>query len=92
MTLLESMAHGIPIVATRVGGNPELVQDGVNGYLVPVRDTRALVARIGGLLRNREQREKMGRKGRSIAEGMFRMSTAAQRYLEIYERIAGVVG
>jgi len=92
MTLLESMAHGIPIVATRVGGNPELVQDGVNGYLVPVRDTRALVDRIVGLLGNREQRERMGREGRLIAEGKFRVSAAAQRYLEIYERIAGVVG
>jgi glycosyltransferase involved in cell wall biosynthesis len=91
MTLLESMAYGIPVVAPRAGGNPEVVQDGVNGYLVPIRDKQALVDRIIELLRNREQREKMGREGRSIAEGMFRMSTAAQRYLEIYERIAGVV-
>ena len=91
MTLLESMAHGIPIVATRVGGNPELVQDGLNGYLVPVLDTRALVDRIVELLRDRELREKMGREGRSIAEGRFRVSAAAHRHLEIYERIARVV-
>ncbi len=91
MTLLESMAHGIPIVATRVGGNPELVQDGVNGYLVPVRDNRALVDRIVELLGDRELRERMGREGRSIAEGRFRVSAAARRYLDIYEGIARVV-
>lgn len=49
-TLLESMAAGVPIVATQVGGNPELVQDGVNGLLVPVRDPDALAAAIGRIL------------------------------------------
>lgn len=87
MTLLESMAHGIPIVATRVGGNPEVVEDGVNGYLVPVKDAVALADRVVRLLKDRELRHRMGREGRSLAERKFRVRGAANRYLEIYENL-----
>jgi len=87
MTLLESMAYGIPIVATRVGGNPEVVEEGVNGYLVPVKDPLALVDRIVKLLKDRELRRKMGEEGRLRAERNFHVAGAANRYLEIYKRL-----
>jgi glycosyltransferase involved in cell wall biosynthesis len=84
MTLLESMGYGIPIVATRVGGNPEVVEEGKNGYLVPVRDNPALVDRIVKLLKDGELRCAMGREGRLIAERKFQMRVVANRYLELY--------
>jgi glycosyltransferase involved in cell wall biosynthesis len=84
LTLLESMGYGIPIVATRVGGNPELVVEGETGYLVPVKDNRTLVDRIVTLLQDKELRRRMGREGRLRAERKFRMQDVSSRYLEIY--------
>ena len=85
LTLLESMGYGIPIVATRVGGNPELVVEGETGYLVPVKDNRTLVDRIVTLLQDKELRRRMGKEGRLRAEQKFRMRDVASRYLDIYK-------
>ena len=85
LTLLESMGYGIPIVATRVGGNPELVVEGETGYLVPVKDNRTLVDRIVTLLQDKELRGRMGKEGRLRAERKFRMRDVASRYLDIYK-------
>ncbi len=63
LTLLESMGYGIPIVATRVGGNPEVVEEGVNGYLVGLQDRCALVERIVKLLKDCDLRRRMVRRG-----------------------------
>jgi glycosyltransferase involved in cell wall biosynthesis len=85
LTLLESMSHGIPVVATEVGGNPEVVADGQTGYLVPVNDTRILVDRIVELLKNQDVRRRMGNEGRRCIERKFRMRDVASRYIEIYK-------
>jgi glycosyltransferase involved in cell wall biosynthesis len=87
LTLLESMGYGIPIVATRVGGNPEVVEEGLTGYLVPVNDTPALVDRIVKLLKDQDLRQNMGREGRLRAERQFQMRGVANRYLELYNRL-----
>ena len=84
LTLLESMACGIPVVATRVGGNPELVVEGETGYLVPVKDERMLVDRIVQLLSNPELRRSMGAEGKMRVERKFRIQEVAGRYLDIY--------
>jgi glycosyltransferase involved in cell wall biosynthesis len=85
LTLLESMEYGIPIVATRVGGNPEVVDEGRTGYLVPVKDNRMLADRIVKLLQNKELRQSMGKEARLRAEQKFRMLDVANRYLDIYK-------
>ena len=85
LTLLESMGYGIPIVATRVGGNPELVVEGETGYLVPVKDNGTLVDRIVVLLQDKELRGRMGKEGRLRVEQKFRMRDVASRYLDIYK-------
>jgi glycosyltransferase involved in cell wall biosynthesis len=85
LTLLESMGYGIPIVATRVGGNPELVVEGETGYLVPVKDNRTLVDRIVTLLQDKELRRRMGKEGRLRAERKFLMRDVSNRYLDIYK-------
>ncbi|MEE4175226.1 MAG: glycosyltransferase [Xanthomonadales bacterium] len=69
-TLLESMAAGIPTIATDVGGNPELVKHGENGLLVPVQAPEALGEAMHTLLGDRELRERMGKQARNRARQM----------------------
>jgi len=63
-TLLESMAAGVPVVATRVGGSPEAIESGVTGLLVPPRDSGSLAAAIGTFLENPKVASRIGRAGR----------------------------
>lgn len=84
VALLEACAAGLPIVATDVGGNREIVRDQANGLLVPAADPEALAAALARLLRAPELTSMMGRTGRQwvLAEGSFR--TMAERYLRLY--------
>jgi len=70
-TLLESMAAGIPTVATRVGGNPELVRDQVNGILTPVRSPEHLAQAIGVILDDAELAKRFGRTAKMMATEDF---------------------
>jgi glycosyltransferase involved in cell wall biosynthesis len=85
ITLLESMQCGIPVVATRVGGNPEVVVDGETGYLVKPGDASDFASHVVKLLQNRDLRKKMGGEARKRVEKHFRMSDVASRYIGIYE-------
>ena len=85
ITLLESMRCGLPVVATRVGGNPEVVVEGETGYLVPAGDVPAFASRTVTLLLDRELRKKMGEEGRRRVERHFLLRDVARRYVEVYE-------
>jgi glycosyltransferase involved in cell wall biosynthesis len=85
ITLLESMRCGVPVVATRVGGNPELVVDGVTGYLVPSGDVTAFASRTTELLLDKDLRKRMGEAGRRRVERHFQLQDVASRYQEVYE-------
>jgi glycosyltransferase involved in cell wall biosynthesis len=85
ITLLESMSCGIPVVATRVGGNPEVVVNGETGYLVKPGDASDFASHVVKLLQNRDLRKNMGEEARKRVEKHFRMSDVASRYIEIYE-------
>jgi glycosyltransferase involved in cell wall biosynthesis len=71
MAVLEAMAAGLPVVATRVGGIPSAVSEGVTGYLVEPRDPEALGERLHELLRNATLRRVMGKAGRARAHDLF---------------------
>lgn len=66
---LEAMACGVPIVASRIGGIPDVVKNGKNGLLVPPKDHNALANAIIYLLKNEDIRQKMGREGKKIVKG-----------------------
>ena len=83
-TLLESMAAGVPTIATDVGGNPELVREGVNGLLVPVQDPRALGEAMHTLLSDRERRERMGETARKMARELHAFPGVVDRTEALY--------
>lgn len=85
LTVLESMSHGLPVVVTRVGGNPEVVLDGETGYLVPPRDPTAFSDRLVSLLRDGEMRRRMGSAARERVRQKFHVESVAHRYLDQYD-------
>ena len=87
--LMEAMAARLPIVATRVGGNPELVHDGENGFLVPYGDAPALAAKLTSLLSDPEQGRAMGRRGRQRVEEELTLERMADGHGALYRRALG---
>jgi len=87
IALLESMSHGLPVVVTRVGGNPEVVLDGQTGFLVPPKDTAAFADKVVCLLLDRDLRARMGSAGRARIDREFRLADVAARYLRVYEEV-----
>ena len=87
-TILEAMATGLPVVATRVGGADELVEDGRTGVLVAARDPEALAAQLGRLVGDARLRQSMGAAGRVRAEREFSLERMTADYESMYFRIA----
>ncbi len=85
IALLEAMAANRPLVATAVGGTPELVEDGVSGLLVPPKDPRALADALLRVLRDRAFAAGLAAAGRERARSAFRPEDAAARVQALYE-------
>jgi glycosyltransferase involved in cell wall biosynthesis len=82
------MATGLPVVATRVGGNPELVEDGTSGVLAPIRDRDSLAGAIGAYLADARLREAHGDAGRRLAVERFSLDTMRAAYAGLYTTLA----
>ncbi len=87
LSVLEAMAAGKPVVATRVGGIPELVEDGEHGFLVPVGDNEALTRAIETLVRDANLRERLGRAGLDRVTTDFSFTQMKEKYLSLYGRL-----
>jgi len=85
--VLESYAAGVPVVATAVGGTPEAVADGVDGYLVQPGDPTALARRILDLLGADDRRREMGRLGRRRIRAEFTFDAQATRFQRVCEQL-----
>lgn len=84
---LEAMAHGLPVIASRTGGLPDKVEEGVTGFLVPPGDEAALAQ---ALVRTREADARgMGGAGRELCEQRFSWEVVGRRYVRLYRRLAG---
>jgi glycosyltransferase involved in cell wall biosynthesis len=84
--LLESMACGVPVVATNVADNALLIEEGVTGYTVPPEDSDGAARRVEGLLSNPALRAQMGEAARTRACGKFSLRRAASELEDIYAR------
>ena len=87
--VIESMAAGRPVVATAVGANPNLIQDGINGLLVPPGDHERLAEAIKSLLRHPNDAAKMGDCAVKSATKRFSWSSAARAYQELCHQLSG---
>jgi sugar transferase (PEP-CTERM/EpsH1 system associated) len=88
-TVLEAMASSLPVVATAVGGNMELVKEGFNGGLVPVGDCQALSRALLSLLQNERERVRQGKNARQRVSQQFDWSRTVNAYLGVYDELLG---
>lgn len=86
-TILEYMAHGKPVIATNVGGNPELVIDQVNGYLVELDDADELAQAILTLSRDPEKCREMGAQSYTRAQALFNWNDGVDRWDNLYQSL-----
>ncbi len=83
-TILEYMAAGLPAIVTDCGGNRELIQDGVNGWIIPVGNEEALVKAMTELVEHPEKAKEMGAAGRQRVERDFDVDRIIDRFVELY--------
>ena len=88
-TVLEAMAAGLPVIATDVGGNPELIENGVNGLLVPVGDARALGSGMLSLLQGADIRRAMSARALEGVRSRFDWNRTVDEYLKVYDQLLG---
>ncbi len=87
--ILEASAAKVPVLATAVGGTPELIADGENGLLIPPGDAAALVCRLCELLDDRQKREALGEEGRKRVERHFAFASQAEKYCKLFSEVLG---
>jgi glycosyltransferase involved in cell wall biosynthesis len=83
----EPLLHGTPVIASRVGGLPELVIDGLTGYLVPPRDPRCLAAAIERRIDNLHEARVLAARGKALVSTMFDIRRTAKEVMAIYRHI-----
>jgi glycosyltransferase involved in cell wall biosynthesis len=87
VTIVEAMAAGLPVVATRVAGVPEAVEDGVTGVLVEPEDAEGLAAALDAVLEDVDLRRKMGKAARRAFERRYTIDRVAQAHFALYARL-----
>lgn len=91
-TVMESMISGLPVVTTDVGGNPEAVEDGITGFLVPPMNPEALGEKIALLLDDENLRKEMGRRGRERILNDFSVEKMVRKTEELYLKLLAKKG
>lgn len=87
LALMEAMASGLPVVATAVGGVPEVIREGINGCLVPAGDCVALADRLQGLIGDPDLRARLGAAARLTAERQFDAGAMVRRVEDLYDEV-----
>lgn len=85
--ILESLALEKPVIATNVGGVPDIIKDGYNGFLVPIKNHTAMAEKMLYLIENKEEIKRMGKNGRKTIEEKFSIKEWAKKIITIYDEI-----
>jgi glycosyltransferase involved in cell wall biosynthesis len=88
IVLIEAMAYRKAVVATSVGGVPEIVSDGINGFLIEPEDHNSLFEAISKLIQDNQLRKILGEKGFNIIKNSYEWHTIAKKYMSIFQKIA----
>jgi glycosyltransferase involved in cell wall biosynthesis len=91
-TILEAMASGLPVLATAVGGNADLVEEGVTGLLVPPADVDAMAQALARLAADPPRAAAMGRAGRAAVEAKFSLRAMVGAYEGLYNQALASAG
>ena len=86
LTMLEAMACSRPMIVTNTGGMPEIISDGVNGFVIPVKDSEELASRIIRIMADKDLRERLGETGRQMVETSYKKMDVAQATLNLYKK------
>ncbi len=89
LVLLEALACGVTSIATDTGGIPEVIKNGVNGFIVPIGDVNAVVENALNILNNDELRERLSRNGLETAQVKFNSNKIVSEYEKLYYEVAG---
>ncbi|MCK4882294.1 MAG: glycosyltransferase family 4 protein [Candidatus Omnitrophica bacterium] len=90
LTMLEAMASAKPMVVTKMGGMPEIIGDGINGFVIPVKGYEELASRVIQLFSDDELRERLGNVGRNMVEKSYTRKSVAQATLGLYNKYTNV--
>lgn len=88
VSLLEAMSVGLPVVVTPVGAMPEIVQDGLNGFIVPVGNDAALTAALTQAIDGSEDSQRLGQRARELIQERYSIDRISQSYLDLFEKLA----
>ncbi|MDQ1362226.1 MAG: L-malate glycosyltransferase [Pseudomonadota bacterium] len=86
-TVMEAMGYGTPAVITTTGGGKEVIQNGVNGYIVPVKDPEAIAERVMYLYNNPEELKKLSMNCKNTLRTTFSLETTIDNYIKYFESI-----
>jgi len=87
LTMLEAMSMAKPMIVTNMGGMPEIIEHGINGFIIPVRDFEAMAARISQLLEDQTLRERFGYTGREMVESHYTKEKVTQETIGVYKKV-----
>lgn len=87
VVMIEAMSHCKPVIASNIGGITDVVDDGLNGILVPAGDAAALAAAMMKLIANDDLRRKMGKKAKEIVDERFNWHTIIQNIISLYQQV-----
>ncbi len=87
LTMLEALSSAKPMIVTDSGGMPEIIRDGINGFVIPIKDFEALASRIIRLLTDEDLRRRFGYTGREMVESHYTKEIVSRNTMDVYRKI-----